>query len=155
MTDTLKPCPFCGGKSVVTKWFSVMANPRPDWWVASCVFGCGKSSEEQAEEFAVAAWNRRAREAAQLLERGSWKPSEEAVARIISYHARIAVTYDSVQRRYEHVSNADELARAILALSPDPAFLGEIEEASSPTRAASPASGLTATAPHSQSEKES
>jgi hypothetical protein len=58
--QALEPCPFCGGKATVGKWFSVDGSGRPDVYRASCVFGCGRSSDELTEANAATAWNRRA-----------------------------------------------------------------------------------------------
>lgn len=57
----LKPCPMCGKKATSDSWFSVDGRRR-EWFVVRCVFGCVKSSDEQTEDNAIAAWNTRPRE---------------------------------------------------------------------------------------------
>jgi Lar family restriction alleviation protein len=54
----LKPCPFCGGKSIITKHH----NRFCEWWIVSCP-KCHISQIGSEYEFsfeAIEAWNRRA-----------------------------------------------------------------------------------------------
>lgn len=58
--DRLKPCPFCGGKAVIMK---IDIPPMRELWRVECSV-CGAATWYRLVErdFAVEAWNRRAKE---------------------------------------------------------------------------------------------
>jgi len=53
MSDTLMPCPFCGGEA---QWIS---GGEKCWW-SECLSCCAQSDAKATKADAIAAWNRRA-----------------------------------------------------------------------------------------------
>lgn len=76
MSEKLKPCPFCGGESVLK--FEAFPASRRKWWYVSCAvedydcFGVNVEQDEQGgttcnyskKEDAIVAWNNRPTERA-------------------------------------------------------------------------------------------
>lgn len=81
MSNTLLPCPFCGGEARIKSRYigygSVGLGAR-DWYTVECNECRAKSDEYGAELEAIAAWNRRAEpeiNAAPVV-RGEWIKSD-------------------------------------------------------------------------------
>ncbi|MBD2785402.1 restriction alleviation protein, Lar family [Xenorhabdus sp. DI] len=61
MKNKLKPCPFCGDKSVI------LINPKNDWRYAECLRCRGRGPERYNHDSALAAWNQRVEDEKLLL----------------------------------------------------------------------------------------
>ena len=82
MSEELKPCPFCGGSACLERGFNYDYDGGDRWYVYSadvaCSCGCTLHvdnalpkkyvSEEHSLDFAIAAWNRRATDADDVLQ---------------------------------------------------------------------------------------
>ena len=61
MTDKLKPCPFCGGKAVLSSWHKSQCMKKGEIRAEVYCYNCvARSSVYRSEAEAIAAWNRRA-----------------------------------------------------------------------------------------------
>lgn len=68
MSNKLKPCPFCGGKRILVNTIERDDRPKCKWTCTVFCTSCFGSAcnhgfdwtKEEAEEKAIAAWNRRA-----------------------------------------------------------------------------------------------